>query len=283
MNTVDKRLIGTAIGVFLCATGAVLGQIHQRSYRVAGVYIPHVVGRPEDLYTPHLWGSYIPPQPPSFQAATMRIYRLDMVAAKALDAGQYAEAEDDARQSISLGPDSGMAPEILASALNAQGKTQEALEAYRQMADQGTDEPRNLLPYALLLLKTGQWARAVEAYNKQLPGLGDEFLGGRAALMSTYGPFSLDTPRPRELATAIHIGLGITYAAASWGKHSQDDKALHEYEQAVALEPNSGLTHLFYGHKLRKLGRRAEAQATFRKAAALGHGDVRTAAEEALR
>ncbi len=87
----------------------------------------------------------------------------------------------------------------------------------------------------------------------------------------------------RELAIAIHISLGVVYAGATWGRHSQDDKALREFEQAVALAPGLGLTHLYYGHKLRKLGRRAEAQAAFRRAAALGHGDVKAAAEEALR
>lgn len=223
-----------------------------------------------------------PPLTPEGKAILARKSRLTAEAAAALDAGRYEEAEAAARQALSLTTDSGVNQEVLAAALEAQGRTEEALAAYKTMSDQHSQHSRVLLPYALLLLRAGQWGPAVEAYNTQLPGLGDEFRGGKAALMDTLGPFSPDVPRPKELAIAIHICLGITYAGASWGRHSQDDKALREYEQAVALTPGSGLGDLYYGHKLQRLGHRAEAQAAFRRAAALGHGDVKTAAEEAL-
>lgn len=270
-----KWITGTALCVFLCGTGVALGQLHRSTGSSVEAQKQRPMGRSA--------GMTIAPLTPAQKENEDKKYRLDQAAAAALDAGRYEEAEDDARQSMSLGHDSGLAEKFLAAALNAQGKVQEALDTYQQMANEGTDDPSDLLPYALLLLKTGQWARAVEAYNKQLPYLGDEFQGSKAALMSAYGPFSPDTPRPRELAVAIHIGLGVTYAAWSWGRHSQDDKALHEYEQAVALAPDSGLPHLYYGHKLQKLGRRAEAQAAFRRAAALGHGAVKAAAERALK
>jgi len=271
----DKRIVGTTVGVFVCATGLALGQLHQSSRQSGGGTAHHLSSQSGSLY--QIW----PPVTPQEIRRNTRCGDLARAAAAALDAGRYEEAEADARQSLALGPS--FAEEILASALNAQGRTQEALEAYQLMADEGTDASRNLLPYALLLLKAGQWAPAVAAYNKQLPGLGDPFQGGKAALMSTLGPFSPDVPRPRELAIAIHICLGVIYAGATWGRHSQDDKALREYEQAVALAPDFGLAHLYYGHKLQKLGRRTEAQAAFRRAAALGHGAVKVAAEEALK
>jgi len=110
---------------------------------------------------------------PAELARLNEIYRLDDAAAAALDAGQYAEAEDDARQSIAIGPDAGVAQEVLAQALDAQGKSQEALKEYQQMASLGGDHARNLLPYALLSLKAGQWAQAVTAYNKALSNLAD--------------------------------------------------------------------------------------------------------------
>lgn len=272
----NKRMVGTAVGAFVCATGLALGQLYQSSRQSAEEPGHRLSSQSGCLYCIY------PPVTPQEIRWIHRQGALARAAAAALDAGRYEEAEADARQSLALGVDSGLAQEILASALNAQGRTQEALEAYQQMADEGTDEPRNLLPYALLLLKAGQWAPAVEAYNKQLPYLGDPFQGAKAALMSTLGPFTPDTPRPRELAIAIHICLGVIYAGATWGRHSQDDKALREFEQAVALAPDFGLAHLYYGHKLQSLGRRAEAQAAFRRAAALGHGTVKAAAEEAL-
>lgn len=263
----NKRRIGIASAAVLSAAGVVLSQTHNQ---------PH---------DPSASGANRrnPPLTPEGKAILERKDHLTDVAAAALDAGRYEEAETAARQAMSLASDSGVNQEVLASALEAQGRTEEALREYQRMADQGNDHPRNLLPYALLLLKAGHWEQAVEAYNKQWPGLGDPFRGGKAALMSTLGPFSPDVPRPRELAIAIHISLGVIYAGATWGRHSQDDKALREFEQAVALAPGLGLTHLYYGHKLRKLGRRAEAQAAFRRAAALGHGAVKAAAEEALK
>lgn len=226
-----------------------------------------------------------PPLTPEGKAILARKNRLTADAAAALDAGRYEEAEAAARQAMSLASDSGVNQEVLASALEAQGRTEEALWAYQQMADQGSQHSRVLLPYALLLLRAGRWAQAVEAYNKQLPYLGDVLLvGGKQALTSTYGPFSPDVPQPRELETAIHIALGITYSCTpTWGRKSQRDRALSQYEQALALEPTSALIHLYYGHGLRELGRREEAQAAFRRAAALGHGAVKVAAEEALK
>ena len=108
------------------------------------------------------------PITPEEQALTIKIELSDNVAADALYAGRNSEAEIDARQSLSLGQDSGIAQEVLAAALNAQGKEQEALQEYQVMASQGDDHPRNLLPYALLL-KSGQWASAVAVYNQALP------------------------------------------------------------------------------------------------------------------
>ncbi len=50
-----------------------------------------------------------------------------------LHAGNYAKAEDEARQSDSLDPLAGVPQEVLAAALAAQGKDQEALQIYHTM------------------------------------------------------------------------------------------------------------------------------------------------------
>ncbi len=215
---------------------------------------------------------------PALAAELDEVYRLDQASATALDAGKYAEAEDDARQSLSIGHDSGLAQELLASALNEQGKSQEALEVYQQMASLGGDHARNLLPYALLSLKAGHWAQAVTAYNKALSDLSD------GNLVRANSHFSPDVSQPKELETAIHIALGLTYSYSdTWGKHSQVDKATSEYKKAVAMEPDSPLANLYYGRVLQRLGRKAEAQAAFAKAAKTDSVDVKAAAEEALK
>ncbi len=267
----NKRMTNIALGVLLCLAGRTLGQAPP-------------AGQAHPLATPVTKRTYqlINRRPviltPAELARLNEIYRLDDAAAAALDAGQYAEAEDDARQSMSLGHDPGVAQQVLAAALDAQGKSQEALKEYQQMASLGGDHARNLLPYALLSLKAGHWAQAVTAYNKALSDLSD------GNLVRANSHFSPDVSQPKELETALHIALGLTYSySATWGRHSQVDKATSEYKKAVALEPDSPLANLYYGRVLQRLGRKAQAQAAFAKAAKTDSADVKAAAEEALK
>jgi tetratricopeptide (TPR) repeat protein len=212
------------------------------------------------------------------QAKNQECYAIDVAGFDALHTGRYSEAELYARHVITMthGYDP-LAPELLAFALDAQDRTKEALDAYKLLADRGGDFPRILLPYARLLLQTGQWAQAVVVYNKQLPNLS---LGD---LVRANSHFSPDTQRPEELATAIQIAQGLTCTAGEgWGLHSQDEEAMEHFHQAAALEPSSPLTNYYLGYGLKRLGRQAEAQAAFRKAATLGQGDVKAAAEKEL-
>ena len=208
------------------------------------------------------------------QAKNQECYAIDVAGFDALHTGRYSEAELCARHVIALthGYDP-LAPELLAFALDAQDRTQEALDAYKVLADRGGDFPRIMLPYARLLLQTGQWAQAVVVYNKQLPNLS---LGD---LVRTNSHFSPATQRPEELATAIQIAQGLTYTAGEgWGLHSQDEEAMEHFQQAAALEPNSALANYYLGYGLKRLGRQAEAQAAFQKAAALDDGNIKAAA-----
>ncbi len=265
-----------ALGILFCATGSVLGQAHTSANTSAKPL--HTSAKP--TYNHAMRGLHATPiiLTPAEVAALKEQNSLDDAAAASLDAGQYADAEEDARQSIAIGQDSGVAQEVLAAALDAQGKSQEALEVYQQMAFLGGDHARNLLPYALLSLKAGHWTEAVTAYNKALSDLSD------GNLVRANSHFSPDVPQPKELETALHIALGLTYSySATWGKHSQVDKATSEYKKAVALEPDSPLANLYYGRALRRLGRKAEAHAAFAKAASTAQGDVKAAAEEEIK
>ena len=64
-----------------------------------------------------------------------------------------------------------LSEDTLATALYVQGKDQDALHEYESMAKQGHTQTRELLPYALLLLKNGQYADAATVYNKALPSI----------------------------------------------------------------------------------------------------------------
>jgi tetratricopeptide (TPR) repeat protein len=137
---------------------------------------------------------------------------------------------------------------------------------------------RNLLPYAQLLLKTGHWAQSVQAYNRQLP------YSSGVDLMQTHSDFSPDVPRSTDLATAIHIGLGQDLGWRGYHGTYQEkaQQAQEEFQKALVLEPNSSLANYYVGYGLKRLGRRVEAQAAFQKAAALGEGDVKQAAQKEL-
>ncbi len=262
----NKWMIGGAVSIFLCATVVALGQQHRPNKQsVSG-------------------GMCIAPLTPAQKAAEDEKWRLDQAALAALDAGRYAEAEADARQSISIGPDCGLAQEFLASALNAQGRTQEALQAYKVIADRGGDFPRNLVPYAVLLLKTGQWAQAATIYNKMLPYLSE----GNIARANSY--FSPDVPQPKELTVALHIAQGLTYGEGTWGGHVRNEEAMQEFDQALRLAPDSPLANYYYGFGWQNLDLKSptraanaqQARAAFQKAAEIGGPDVKKAAGEAL-
>lgn len=264
----NKWMIGATPGVFLCAMGCALGQLHHP--------IKQVVSR----------GATLAPLSPAQRAKEDKKWSLSQAAVAALDAGEYAEAEADARQSISIGQDSGLAQELLASALNAQGKTQEALQAYKVMADEGDVFPRNQVPYASLLLKSGQWEAAVTAYNKMLP-----YLGG-ADMVQANSHFSPNMPQPQELAVALHIAQGLTdIGDAGWGSHSRHEEAIGEFNQALRLAPNSALANYYYGFGWQHLDLKSptrvanvqRAKAAFQKAATLGGADVKKAAAEELK
>lgn len=261
-----KWVIGAALSVFVSAAGIALGQQHHPNGQSTGRNIRQLT--------------------PAQKAREDLKWRLAQAAIAAQDAGDYAEAEDDAKQSTSVGQDSGLAQEVLASALNAQGKTQEALQAYKVMADQGDTFPRNEVPYARLLLETGQWAQAVTAYNKMLPNLP---FGDMAEANSHFSP---DVPQPKELAVALHVAQGLTdIGDAGWGTRSKNEEGMREFAQALKLQPNSALTNYYYGFGWQQLDLRSRARAVYapqakaalQKAATLGSGDVKKKAEEALR
>ena len=204
----------------------------------------------------------------------------------ALHAGKYAEAEATERRSIALCPfHTGVPEEVLAQALDAQGKEQEALRVYQELV---TDrQPRNLLPYALLLLKSGQWAQAVATYNQGI------------ALYSERDPvwanprFLSDVPEPTALAVAIHIERGRLFnGAPDWAGEGQNTEALAEYAKALQLAPDSDLANYYYGVGWQQLspaerakagGNEQQAKAALQKAMRLGKAPVKKAAQKALK
>ncbi len=244
-------------------------------------------------------GSYRPPTPEQL-GIMEQAGQLAHDAAADLHARNYIQAEAEARQSLSLLPDFGVPAEVLAASLEGQGKDQEALQAYHIMVvDQGDRFPRNLLPYAGLLLKSGQWTQAVAAYNQALPHLPDVGPHLEATIVHdgdvirANSHFSPDVPEPLALATAIHIARGIVYNnTPNWGNGAyQDTEAMAEYAKALQTAPGNALANYYYGvgwHKLSptdrvKFGTAQQAKAALQKAVKIGNANVKAAALKALK
>jgi tetratricopeptide (TPR) repeat protein len=237
------------------------------------------------------------PTTPEQMAKTMQAAQLAWAAATSFHAGNYAQAEEEARQALAVEPQEGMSQEVLASALESQGKDQEALQQYQTVIKHYDGHPRNLIPYAQLLLKSGQWEQALAVYNQALPTLPDVGPHPEAIIvherdaMLANSRFSPDAPEPAALATALHIARGLVYnSMCDWAGEPQNKEAMAEYQKALQLAPNSGLANYYYGVGWQKLGpdERAkfgtaqQAKAALQKAVKFGRGDVKVAAQKAL-
>ena len=214
--------------------------------------------------------------------------QLVRAAAADLHSENYAEAEEEARQAQSFNLLAGAPEEIIAKALDRQHKDQEALQIYRTMVVDGkATYPRILYPYALLLLKSGQWGKALAAYNQVVTQFPDN-----TSLAPVKTNFSVDTPEPAALETALHIEYGrMLSVGEDWAGERQNREAFAEFGKALQLAPDSDVVNYYYGYGWQKLspseqkhfGSEQQAKAALQKAVRLGKGPVKVAAQKALR
>ncbi len=277
----NKQLIGATVTMFLCTTIAASGELPVHAGAQQGDPVP---------ITPGQSSRSIVRLTPAQKALEQEKSQLVGDARAAQKAGRYAEAVDDASQALELGQDSGLAQEILAYSLNAQGKSQEALEAYKKIVEMNGASARlyELIPYAQLLLQSGQWAKAVAVYNQAWPTANTN-----DSLPPLPGPFSADVPQPKELETVLHIARGL--AGSGWGSPAPGEEAMTQFSAALKLMPDNPLVNYYYGHGWQKLspaeraklaakpGQREAVKAALEKAATLGTPDVSAAAKAELK
>ena len=207
-----------------------------------------------------------------------------------MQARNYIRAEEEFRGAIAADADSGAAYLGLAEALEAQGKTIEALQAYHGYFNPGptvswlggSAMPKAYLEYALLLNQNGQWAEAAAHYNDVLPQLVD---------LGLKNPVQLDpnTPQPLALTVGAHIGLGLYDNFRDYEPDS-NTKAFAEYTTALGLAPNWDAANYYYGVGWSRLDLKsqtravhaAQAKAALKKAAASDDAVVKKAASETL-
>jgi tetratricopeptide (TPR) repeat protein len=208
-----------------------------------------------------------------------------------LKSDDFATAENYFRESLLISPD-GPIYLGLAEALTAQGRFDEATQAYQKLFHPGPGISfggsyftRARLEYALLLNETNQWAEAVSLYETTLPNLPDKGM----AKIGIH--FDINTPQPTTLEAATNIALGLD---ATWNCDAlggfEHDRAFQHYTKALQLAPGWVVANYYYGYGWKNLdpkgvARRAnaaQAKAAFQQAATYGEGNVKEAAEQAL-
>lgn len=230
------------------------------------------------------------PIPDAFFQNVATAGQLDWLAAKDLDAGDYADAEVQAREAENIGV-VGDRNDILAQALEAEGKYSDALAVDEEKfgPDEANRSSSELLRYSQLLLIAGRNKESLTAFELALPHIQD--LGIRhagsaindGALVKANALINGGPTGTQEFAAAIHVARGIcdnnaNYASDGFG----NNRAIKQYTAALALEPTSGFVNYYYACGLEQLGRKDDARAAFAKTIMLSDGDINNAAHERL-
>jgi tetratricopeptide (TPR) repeat protein len=209
-----------------------------------------------------------------------------------LSAGDYQTAEQTFRRALAVAEPGNLgwnpsAERGLAEALAAQGKTGAALRIYRPLVyrydmsrcSSVAQEMRTMMRFAVLLSQTGQWAEAVSVYEKAIPKANF----GDAPKLDAH--FNSQVPMPIQLEALAHVAVGLELSG-------NDNKAAFiEFDKGRNLAPDAALISYYYGQGWQRLdpkdraalGSLQQARAALQKAVKFGKGDVKKAAQKALR
>lgn len=190
-------------------------------------------------------------------------------------------AESCFRQALSLDQDDPFILVDLACLLDEQGRTHEAVNAYRAMvhppaARRGSTfetNPAVLMRYAALSAQVGDWQEAAYGFDKAMSKMP---LGSQVR-----APSGSSANQISYLNAISRVAQGRDLL--KYGSDETSRKAVREFSEAVRLQPKLALAQYHLGEGLRRVGRRQEAEAAFRKAAQMGQGEIKAAAQKALR
>jgi tetratricopeptide (TPR) repeat protein len=192
---------------------------------------------------------------------------LNSAAELALDKGDYAVAESDARKAMARGWQK--SDSVLFTALVKEGKVKAASRYYSAVAAESDENVLFVAPYALLLLNTNHWAPALTAYEDMMNAApcGDRKWTLRYQLFND-NVYSIKIPNPRKLSADLHIVIGMNgldWYTWSLKRHYRPEMDLAEFRKALAIEPGSPLTQLAFAYGLIENRRNAEAKKCLRR------------------
>jgi tetratricopeptide (TPR) repeat protein len=222
------------------------------------------------------------PMTPDQRAAIASAHGMLADAARAEDRGDFKGAEFAARHCLaSTTIYSGKAQLILAAALLAEGKYKDSAAIFSRICFTGED-PSVTMPYALSLLKSGQWSQALNEYRSELPRIGSRLFNA-SDLLATDNDFDASHPNYAGLEADIRIAMGFASADSDpvSGRHFPE-RNLAEFRKALALEPDSPLAKLAYAEGLEEIGRRTDAASAFSDVASGPPGEAQDIAKDEL-
>jgi tetratricopeptide (TPR) repeat protein len=216
--------------------------------------------------------------PPGYYQQPQGGIQLYLQAIAALNACKYQAAERLARQSLAAYPDFPVPKECLAAALAGEGKTAEAMQVYALLKSNNDPNPDVMLPYCLLLLKSGDFNDALDVYTKCMPNVSRPVVHGNV-LLEQESDFLPGTQDFVHLEADVRLALGFMYVGPSGFQHPSCDSALNEYSKAYSLEPKSSLVGIAYADGLSRVGRNTEARAVLQNVIENSTGDANEVAK----
>ncbi len=226
-------------------------------------------------------GSFFPPvkHDPIEEERDRRCRASDAQGMALLRGGDAGAAVAGFLQALAFVPTNILAQEHLARAYTAAGRTGEAITTYRALLYHGPNmgttadsDPGVLMPYALLLLQTGQHLEALAVYQR-----------GWKSLPTDRGPrpplFTSPDFADADFTASAYTAMGL-YTIASSNPNGGDP----DFERAIAAEPNLAAPYFYLGQVDKfKPGRATDALAMFDQAERLGGPGMQPFVDKALK
>jgi tetratricopeptide (TPR) repeat protein len=215
------------------------------------------------------------------------------------DQKRYANAADEFRKELEQNPQSALAMSMLALSLTYDRRPKEALPVAK--AAVGTDPERAFCHYALACVIIGpgrsfgqklSWAERIwgrmKLYRRRLrdaktPAMEAIRLDPRnAELLALMAAIEFDLRRPKKslewsekalACRATHV-RSINLRARALAKLGRRDEARQSFQGALALDPDSAVTHAQGGWTHLQLGDRKKAIAHFQESVRLNPNDA---------
>lgn len=182
--------------------------------------------------------------------------------------GSYRDAEASARRALELQPGQALAQHALGSALQCQGKLEQALTAYRRAIELMPDFPDAHYLLGNALMQKGQWQDAETSLRRALELRPPFFeaLSDLGAVLLMTGQVAAAAPI-LERALALHPDSPEVLAnlANLLEMDERVDEALALYRRALQARPDAPDVLGKYAELLEKAGRTDEAREALRR------------------